>query len=243
MSDLAKLCFLKSHSDEMEGFFYSHIGWQKESSNNKIKFYFQSYSESCERLYDSILDGNHSDSIIFPFLFMIRHSLEIGMKELIFELKYIRTKKYEDSHKKTFGAKSKGHDLLNLSKSLCTELKEFDKYFDIDIYSVLKNITIGIQSNYTFEKIEKTNSSEIENYMYETFKNDKNDFFEFLKEIVEMFDCIDKYNDVFRYSTTQKGEVNLYDIKSINISLIYGCFLAVKPVLDVFSFKEHFLAE
>lgn len=235
-TSLQDLCFLEEYSKEIDGFIYSHLEWQK-NDNSEITFYFSSYCEVCERIYNSILDGNDSDAIILPLLFLIRHTVEIGIKELTFKLKYLRTTDYEKSYDNVFGTKGKGHNLQKLYDSLVCEIKCFDEFKESNIEKELENITIGIKKDNT----SNTNIDNIENYMYESFKDDKNNLFEFLKEFVNMLHNIDTSSFTFRYSTDKKDNKSLNTIKSVNISLIFGLFLQLVPVLDVKNFEETFL--
>lgn len=235
MESLQDICFLEDYSNEVDVFLYAHLGWQKDT-NNEVTYYFSSYCETCERIYNTILDDNDSDAIIFPLLFLMRHTLELGMKELTFKLKNTRTKDYEKNYMNVFGTKGKGHDLNKLYDSLLCEIKCFDESMETNLEKTLKNISIGIKNTKA-----QNNTEKIEHYMYQCFKDEKNDFFEFLKEFVDMLHQTDKYSFSFRYSTDKKNYKNLENIKSINISLIYGMFIQLIPILDVKNFEETFL--
>lgn len=93
-------------------------GWEQSWNH-----YFNSYCEATDQIYNSIINSNATNFLCLPFLFLMRHSLELGFKTNIYALSKYSMKSYgldEDNIIK------KGHILPPLQKALTDHFNELN---------------------------------------------------------------------------------------------------------------------
>ena len=121
--------------------FESYIGW-----NQNWWKYYQQYKQAVDRIVSLVESGTPIDTISLPLLFLVRHSLELGLKANILKLEEVNSKVGKINLK---GTKYHSLELLN---------NKFEEHLNV----ILKE-----------KKVSKTTRNEILDYLkkFEPLKN------------------------------------------------------------------------
>ena len=95
------------------------VGW-KQTWNR----YFDSYCEATEQMYIAIVEKQLTDTLSYPFLFLVRHTLELGFKANIYVLGKYSGKDYGLDQ---YSNVTIGHILPPLHKALIDHFDELSK--------------------------------------------------------------------------------------------------------------------
>lgn len=90
--------------------------------------YFDTYKRAVDELFNSILDNRSVDMLSYPFLFLIRHTLELGLKANIYLLA-----KYSE---KDYGVGKTVHTLKSLQDAMVRHFEDLSETEgkDNDVY-------------------------------------------------------------------------------------------------------------
>ena len=235
--------------DKFNGhYFHANLDWQKEKGEEgkkggiKTSSIIYQYVQAITKLFNSITHPNETDAIALPILFMIKHGIELGMKNIIltvcaYHLFYIEKLRGED-FKSRLDAKqkavsNKGHNLTELLALLNEDFAEFrvqvEKEYGINMSSWLQNVPV-------FETFDdnKSNCQVAKERVFVGDNADKINFLDVLSDFAELFNKIDPYDSAFKYQTLKKGEAALGGVGKINIELLVCYFVEISYVLSYF---------
>ena len=99
----------KTDPDLLDALWYSRDG--------NMDMYFMGYKNAAEILLKWFFEGNDDNGTIYPIIFLIRHTVELGLKESIRKAKLCGFKSNLVSEKNLAGI-WKNHDLKELSRIL-----------------------------------------------------------------------------------------------------------------------------
>lgn len=219
--------------------FHASLDWQKERGEKKgVKTgsIIYQYVQAITKLFNSITHPNETDAIALPILFLIKHGIELLMKNFILEahayhLRYVEELKGEDFkaslEKKQRAVSGLGHKLAGLLALLNEDFKQFgeemQKKHGLDVSAWLQEMSIYGASEYDKE-------SNYEVARKRVFANDGNstiNFFDLMSDFAELFNKVDPYDSAFKYQTSKKGAATLGGVDKVNIELLVCYFVEI----------------
>jgi hypothetical protein len=167
----------------------------------KFSTYVAFYQDAVEILFKRVSMGNETaDSVAFPLLFLMRHTLELGYKYSLFHLCALNSTIFDPKN-------VEGHSLVKLHKRLGTEYhlavgngslpesdkESFDRYYALTASSMKRFEELDASST----KTRFPNSDESPNFVPGTTVNLlelKNEFDDAMILLTTMADVIDQYD-------------------------------------------------
>ncbi|MBF0171326.1 MAG: hypothetical protein HQK87_09625 [Nitrospinae bacterium] len=176
------------------------------------------YNEAIEKLFDAVDMQGNMDAIGLPLLLLVKHAVEIGMKNIIYEV-HLRELVYGDSlwkrydeiedgmNRKREKISGKKHDLVKLYSALLNQLEVVREKTGVDLRTVMNESSYAIIQA---SRDESCNCAKVCGNGLKEKLGKQLPFFEILAELCHLFSAdLDPEDCAFKYDVTLKNSPSL----------------------------------